>query len=127
MGLSTFHVNSDTDVAHAGAEYNVAFEMEVTWAAGMECQDADGNRGIWMEGEDERTWIVKRVRRYDENLDLTTELDVTTLDPELAKAIEAHLEKYEVEPPEPESYEPDYDPTEEEEKRDRRLDGPDYD
>ena len=127
MSLSTFHVSSDTDVEHAGAEYNVAFEMEVSWAAGYEGQDADGNRGVWMEGEDSRDWKITRVRRYDENLDLTEELDINNLDPALKAAIDAHLEEYEVEPPEEEDYEPDYDPTEEEEKRDRRMDGPDYD
>lgn len=119
MGLSTFHVNSDTDVEHDGREYNVAFEMEVTWAAGMEGQDADGNRGVWMEGEDSRDWTITRVRRYNDELDLEEPVDLATLDPALKAAIEAHLEKLEVEPPEPESYEPDYDPTEEDDRRDR--------
>jgi hypothetical protein len=54
-------------------------------------------------------------------------VDLATLSVALAAAIETHLETLEIETPEPDNDEPDYDPIEKEDRRERRVDGPDYD
>jgi len=126
MSSYTFKTDTDTDLTHEGQEYNVSFVMNLTIVhdPNADC-DADGNRGRDVTYEDERVWTVTKVERYRE--DEMEPVDLATLSVALAAAIETHLETLEIETPEPDNDEPDYDPIEKEDRRERRVDGPDYD
>jgi hypothetical protein len=114
---STSHESFDAELN--GQDVYIEFDRVAIWSSGMEGQDADGNRGMWMTSVDEdyaehimvTMWLrVPGVITKEIATEFTA---LPQVDREVVqKLVDDYLEKHE--PTEPENDEPDYEPDDEE-------------
>ena len=94
-----------------GREVFVEFDRTTTWSSGLEGQDADGNRGVWMTSIDEDYADSITLYWYDEGGDGHTDIPLAALTSlqalEVQRLVDEWLEQHE--PTEPDEPEPDYD------------------
>jgi len=123
----TKHTVEEQELSVGFSLWLISGTLTVGWFhdANADC-DADGNRGHDVTAEDERRWEIKSAA-IDIDGEWGTPLVGENIPASVVAAAETWAETYEPndygEGPE-EDDEPDYDPVEEEERRERRMDFP---
>ena len=96
MSISKHHQHLQIELPQDDPTYLVDIDVDFNWIGENYGEDADGNRGMWVEYPELDTYQVKQVQKYDENM----ELSLHDLTPEIKTMVEVYMDKWEPEQPE---------------------------